>query len=1194
MEFEPERESVQPHGNLEFPERDVLSPLTDTSSETIPSNRPTEAEEAPDPALAEADRLMDLANSASLDELSYSESDFESFPALEPSAYADSKPLAEPFSHSPEPLTDTSLLYDAPQESRYGVYPSPEFDSMPEKSIYPSALEDTSTELPPSSLKPAAGPTEDDWDWDQAESLSSRKRGPQDNLWHIKINNLPILSAPLPSKPEPKTAAAPQPDSLSDTVADSSPERIAPEALETDTRIEASPMAYPASSSEGQDASDAASTEIEEGALTKRLLEKLQQQRSPEPGGFSPLRAAALSEGKDNPFHDSADFLTESLASFEDHPSPANPPESSPGPVTEVSETGLSDPADTLMIDTLTELSFYDAPQTAEYRSPFDRNTDESHQTAELTEASLTFPAAPLQPEPSAPSIEATEAEPPAEFLSENLLSQLSLISESPGDAEEPMFGLYGDPDSDLTALQSLESASSSVPYPLEAPAPLHADAAAEEDLSWHPDMPLEEDESDFYPPKTEEQGLKVSAETEEDLSWLQNLLSEAEVLPDTEHTDTDEDASPPNANFLLAPNALDADLSTFGPPPLHLLPDDNLSEISDLSDNMAPLASDLSLEMDWEDSSLLPLETENTILPAFELHPDPVLRGASSPEELTPETESATLTVPAPHSETAEMEPVVSSPEAEDPYAYLYELADSAAESASSDATNTSSPQNTAPRATFSTPTQELSLEEPSDVDNAPLLDALYHSPEYGAEPLSEMAELVMEPHQPDLPIYNLDDPHQAEPGSPPLSIENWTQERNQHSQQSLERTFAESRKLLNAQYGTEEESSGLAATPDLEASPTEQAAAPLSPPAMSLENPSLEAAHPTLSEADSEPFQLEDFHFDLDDAAVGFGPVDDAAAETGLSFSLPDESLLTPAITPLDAVEPSQTAEPDFLLPLGSNAADALLDFNLSELPASGSHDAATSLEFPAPTFSEDTMALPDPDILPPDTSWMDLDLGETLDSLKNIPDLANMTELSALEELSKPLDLSQHSHHLPEPDPGTALDDMDLSAFHLELPPDLAEAVPAPQTASATGQPLEKALPASQNLPPNASTELLSEALIMDFSLDLPSELDFPEPQATAPVPQAARADASSAPSSAPVTEPQPDSEASLADSAATDAAGFQIGEAVYHQRYGQGTVKRVITMNEDQIILNINFEGVGKRLLDPRLTQLEKVG
>ncbi|MEZ4575946.1 MAG: hypothetical protein R2857_13690 [Vampirovibrionales bacterium] len=52
-------------------------------------------------------------------------------------------------------------------------------------------------------------------------------------------------------------------------------------------------------------------------------------------------------------------------------------------------------------------------------------------------------------------------------------------------------------------------------------------------------------------------------------------------------------------------------------------------------------------------------------------------------------------------------------------------------------------------------------------------------------------------------------------------------------------------------------------------------------------------------------------------------------------------------------------------------------------------------------------------------------------------------------------------------------------------------------------------------------------------------------------------------------------------------------YSPGQRVQHKRYGLGTVKRVITMDDDQIILNVVFERVGKRLLDPNLTHLEKV-
>ena len=52
-------------------------------------------------------------------------------------------------------------------------------------------------------------------------------------------------------------------------------------------------------------------------------------------------------------------------------------------------------------------------------------------------------------------------------------------------------------------------------------------------------------------------------------------------------------------------------------------------------------------------------------------------------------------------------------------------------------------------------------------------------------------------------------------------------------------------------------------------------------------------------------------------------------------------------------------------------------------------------------------------------------------------------------------------------------------------------------------------------------------------------------------------------------------------------------FKPGDHVQHKRYGMGTIKRIITMDDAQVILNINFDDVGKRLLDPSLSELEKV-
>ena len=53
----------------------------------------------------------------------------------------------------------------------------------------------------------------------------------------------------------------------------------------------------------------------------------------------------------------------------------------------------------------------------------------------------------------------------------------------------------------------------------------------------------------------------------------------------------------------------------------------------------------------------------------------------------------------------------------------------------------------------------------------------------------------------------------------------------------------------------------------------------------------------------------------------------------------------------------------------------------------------------------------------------------------------------------------------------------------------------------------------------------------------------------------------------------------------------AGQFTAGDVVTHPTYGRGVVQKVIPMDES-VVLNITFDQVGKRLLDPTLTQLSK--
>lgn len=54
---------------------------------------------------------------------------------------------------------------------------------------------------------------------------------------------------------------------------------------------------------------------------------------------------------------------------------------------------------------------------------------------------------------------------------------------------------------------------------------------------------------------------------------------------------------------------------------------------------------------------------------------------------------------------------------------------------------------------------------------------------------------------------------------------------------------------------------------------------------------------------------------------------------------------------------------------------------------------------------------------------------------------------------------------------------------------------------------------------------------------------------------------------------------------------EAAPFQAGDRVIHEKYGEGTVTKVVPM-DNGVVLNITFDSVGKRLLDPRLTPLTR--
>ena len=58
--------------------------------------------------------------------------------------------------------------------------------------------------------------------------------------------------------------------------------------------------------------------------------------------------------------------------------------------------------------------------------------------------------------------------------------------------------------------------------------------------------------------------------------------------------------------------------------------------------------------------------------------------------------------------------------------------------------------------------------------------------------------------------------------------------------------------------------------------------------------------------------------------------------------------------------------------------------------------------------------------------------------------------------------------------------------------------------------------------------------------------------------------------------------------------TDSADIELkeGDTVRHKKYGIGIIKKVIGYSEKKLC-SIQFENVGRRLLDPRIAELEKI-
>ena len=52
-------------------------------------------------------------------------------------------------------------------------------------------------------------------------------------------------------------------------------------------------------------------------------------------------------------------------------------------------------------------------------------------------------------------------------------------------------------------------------------------------------------------------------------------------------------------------------------------------------------------------------------------------------------------------------------------------------------------------------------------------------------------------------------------------------------------------------------------------------------------------------------------------------------------------------------------------------------------------------------------------------------------------------------------------------------------------------------------------------------------------------------------------------------------------------------FEIGDKVYHPKHGKGTVEGFANYSNKILFCQIEFEKVGRRILDPRIAGLEKI-
>jgi hypothetical protein len=309
------------------------------------------------------------------------------------------------------------------------------------------------------------------------------------------------------------------------------------------------------------------------------------------------------------------------------------------------------------------------------------------------------------------------------------------------------------------------------------------------------------------------------------------------------------------------------------------------------------------------------------------------------------------------------------------------------------------------------------------------------------------------------------------------------------------------------------------------------------------------------------------------------------------------------TPAAEPLPPVKPVSFSEDD--------EAAKKPDFENSKLAEPLSTPAGESLP------SADQLVIPSPSVAPALTDTAAVAPQQPTETI-NGPEASEPFEFPLFDS-SPPVSPLPESVsppvEIPVMPPFPTPEEYEKEEFHFELnPDDHLDFSPVAPISPAPG-PIDSQNSVSQSLDNFASLDLTMPEQPLDFLTDQnlspvvmtgndaassahspsPSEIQealdtiFPHqfevtsddvmPAVVADTPTAIQADE-------PMAIVQKAMEPSV-----TDSILFHAGDRVIHPTYGMGVVQKVIPM-EESIVLNITFDAVGKRLLDPALCELTR--